>query len=121
MKIILVIEDDLGLQDTYERKLTDEGYEVIKAMTAEGALKEVTNRKPDLILLDIMLPGSLNGFDFLKEIKKDDQNSKIPVLVMTNLDTEEEQAKKLGVQGYFIKANQSIDDVIKNIKITLGS
>jgi DNA-binding response OmpR family regulator len=75
----------------------------------------IRNAKPDLVLLDIMLPGGMNGFDVLEEIRGDENTAKLKVIVMSNLDSEEKEARLIGVEDYIIKANTSIDEVMKKI------
>ncbi len=114
-KKVLVIEDDLKTQRVYYQRLSDEGYGVVLAATGSEAISSVKGQKPDLIILDIMLPGGMNGFDVLEQLKKDEVMKKIPVVVLTNLDTEAKVAKQIGAEGYLVKANVSIEDVIVEI------
>lgn len=116
MAKILLIEDDLDIQRIYSEKLKIDGHEVILSLNATIGLQYLKTEKPDLILLDIMLPGKMNGFELLEIIKKDSSLSKIPVIVLTNLDTEKEQAMKIGADDYLIKANTSLDDLLKKVK-----
>ena len=120
MKKIFIVEDDKGIQDTYKRKLVPLGFTVFQAFDGKQLMENVRLEKPDLILLDIMLPGGMNGFDVLEQMKKDPELSSIPVLVFTNLEGEMETAKKIGATDYFIKANTSIDQVVEKIKLHLG-
>lgn len=113
---ILVIEDDPQLQIMYKRKLTFEKFTALVATTGEEGLKIATEQHPDLILLDVMLPGQMNGFDVLEVLKRDEQLKKIPVIMSTNLNSEETVAKTIGVVDYLIKANTSLDEVIEKIK-----
>lgn len=115
-KKILIVEDDQFLHKILAMKVKAEGFEAISAYDGEGALKKV-KEIPDLILLDLILP-QMSGFEFLGEIKMDSQLKNIPVIVLSNLGQDEdiERAKSLGAQDYLIKANFSIDDVIKKAK-----
>lgn len=112
---ILIVEDDSQLQDIYNRKLTREGNEVILATTGEEGLLKVKQNIPDIILLDVMLPGGQNGFDVLEQIKRDPNLSKIPILILTNLDTEQETAMSIGANDYIIKANTSLDEMVAKV------
>ena len=116
MKKILVIEDDLKLQQLYQEYLVTEGIEVVVTDTVKEALVHLKSFFPDLIILDIMLPGGMNGFDFLEQIKRDEQYKKIPVWVMTNLDSERKTALSIGAAEYIIKANTPIEEVVRKIK-----
>ncbi len=116
MKKVLIVEDDKSLQQILGQKLNEIGIEALSAHTAQTALTYVKTNKPDLILLDIMLPGGMNGFDFLEQIKRDVNLKSIPVIVLTNLDTEKETALKMGVVDYLVKPNMPLDEVVLKIK-----
>jgi len=115
-KKVLLIEDDLDIQRIYTEKLKNNGFEVVLAHDADSGLQFTKVEKPNLILLDIMLPGKMNGFELLEILKKDDNLKKIPVIVMTNLDTEKKQALDIGANDYLIKANTSLDDLLTKVK-----
>lgn len=116
MQKILIIEDDPQLQQVYQESLTLEGFQIIQSFTAEEGLMQASAQKPDLILLDIMLPNGKNGFDVLEQLKKNENLAKIPVIVMTNLDTEKNTAISIGAVDYVVKANTSIEDIIKKVR-----
>jgi CRP/FNR family transcriptional regulator, polysaccharide utilization system transcription regulator len=116
MKKILVIEDDHELQNDYKDVLESENFEVGQAYTGKEGVRMVSTFSPDLILLDIMLPQGLNGFDVLEIIKKNGSTQNIPVIILTNLDTEEKQARQIGAVDYIVKASSSIDQVVAKIK-----
>jgi two-component system alkaline phosphatase synthesis response regulator PhoP len=113
MKKILIIEDDTSLLKAYQEMFKLEGILVIGATTAQEGLTLVQSEKPDLIILDIMLPGGKNGFDVLEELKKNPATQKIPVVISTNLDSEEKVAREIGVCDYIVKANTTKDEVMK--------
>ena len=115
-KKILLIEDDLDIQRIYREKLTGAGFEVILASDAPNGLTAIKGGGVNLILLDIMLPGTMNGFELLEIIKKDSKFGSTPIIIMTNLDTEYGQAEKLGVSDYLIKANTSLADLVEKVK-----
>ncbi len=115
-KSILLIEDDLDIQRIYSQKLKGKGYEVVLAADAEQGFQSAKEGRFNLILLDIMLPGKMNGFELLEILKKDDKLKKVPVVVLTNLDTEKQQALKVGANDYLIKANLSLDDVARKVE-----
>jgi DNA-binding response OmpR family regulator len=116
MKKILLIEDDLDLQRVYSQKLEHEGFQVVLAQDATQGLYSAKSDKPNLILLDIMLPGKMNGFELLETFKKDNELKKIPVIVLTNLDTEKSIAEKIGATDYLVKANTDLDALVEEVK-----
>lgn len=119
MKKILIVEDDVELQKIYENKLSTDGFEVLHAHVGQQGLNMAKFHKPDLIVLDIMLPGGMNGFEVLEQLKRDKGLKHIPVLVLTNLDTEANTAKSMGAVDYIVKTNASIDQVAERIKKNL--
>ena len=120
MKKILFIEDELALQKTFADFLGQEGYAVISAFDGEAGLQKAKTEKPNLILLDLVLP-KMHGFEVLKAIKEDIETKNIPVIVLTNLETigDVEKALELGATTYLVKANYSLEEVVKKIKKTL--
>jgi len=124
MKTILLIEDDNALLDLYEATLKLENFNVIRAISGKAGLEALGSSNPDLILLDILMP-EMNGFEFLKEIKKNREVKNIPVLLLTNLgesklDINRELAFALGIEGYLIKSKNTPDQVVTRIKSILG-
>ncbi len=115
MKKILIVEDDKQLVLIYSERFSREGYTVVTAMTGSEGLTLANNEKPDMIVLDVMLPGGMNGFDVLEELKRNTVLSQIPVLMLTNLDSEEKIARDIGVVDYLVKANSSLSDVVEKI------
>ena len=118
-KRILLIEDDLSIQKVYTEKLSIEGLEVVSALGGEDGFALAKKGGMDLILLDIMLPGKLNGFDVLEALKKDEELKKIPVIILTNLESEEKAAKEIGAVDYVIKANTDLNLIVEKIKTYL--
>jgi DNA-binding response OmpR family regulator len=116
MAKILLIEDNSLLQELYKGKLTDEGFEVAMAPDGKRGLGLAKSESFDLILLDIMLPGGINGFDVLERLKKDKALNQIPVIVLTNLESEEKVAREIGVVDYFIKTEISPNQIVERIK-----
>lgn len=119
-KTILIIDDDMPLQKAYQAALTHAGYNAIFASTGPEGLQKIKTDNPQLIILDLMLPGGMNGFDILEQIEGDKQLLKIPLFILTNLDSEENTAFKMGVKKYFVKANISINEVINEINLALN-
>jgi len=120
-KTILLIEDDEFLAELYGTKLSLESYEVALASDGEKGLKMIKEKKPSLILLDIILP-KMDGFEILKAMKADKEVKNIPVILLTNLSQKDEVKKglDLGARDYLIKAHFMPSEVVKKIKETLG-
>jgi len=121
---ILLVEDDLFLSSLLKNRLEKDKFEVIAAHDGDEALKALRETKPDLILLDLILPGK-SGFEVLEEMKADPQlrdKTKIPVVIISNLGQESdiERGRELGVVDYFVKARISIDDLVKKVNGFLG-
>ncbi len=116
-KKILIIEDDQFLRELIAKKLTQEGYEIVQAADGEEGLKQVKKTKPDLILLDLILP-ELDGFDVLTKIKQDNQVSHIPVIILSNLGQREDinRGMGLGAQDFLIKTYFTPTEIIEKIK-----
>jgi len=115
-RVVLLVEDDLDLQRIYSEKLGNAGFKVLLTSDASQAATILKNEVVSLILLDIMIPGKMNGFEFLKYLKENESTTKIPVLVLTNLDTEKEEALKMGAVDYIVKANVDINQVVEKVK-----
>jgi DNA-binding response OmpR family regulator len=122
MKTILFIEDESALQKTFGEILKREGYKMISALDGETGLKLCKTQKPDLIILDLILP-KLHGFEILKKVKADEEIKDIPIIVLTNLETmaDVEKAIELGAMTYLVKANYSLEEVINKVKKALGA
>ena len=120
MKKILFIEDESALQKTFRDVLEKEGYQMISALDGESGLRLAKSQKPDLILLDLILPRK-DGFEVLKELKEDETTKGIPVIVLTNLEDIEsvEKAIELGATTYLVKAQYTLEEVIQKVKKAL--
>ncbi|MGC9031418.1 MAG: response regulator transcription factor [Minisyncoccia bacterium] len=114
---ILVVEDDRFLRELIVRKLSEEGFDVITAVNGEEGLKTLKEKKPDLVLLDLILPG-IDGFEVLKRLKEEDIVPSLPVIILSNLGQREdiEKGLNLGAKDYLIKAHFTPDEIIKKIK-----
>jgi len=121
MKKVLFIEDESALQKTFGDILKQEGYEMISALDGETGTRLAKTQKPDLILLDLILP-RVNGFEVLKKLKGDKETKDIPVIVLTNLEGigDVEKAIELGATTYLVKAQYSLEEVVQKIKQALG-
>jgi len=117
MKKILIIEDDPFLNEMYATKFSQSGFQVELAVDGQEGLKKIRTIKPNLILLDIVLP-KMDGFEVLKEVKKDAQLNKIPIVLLTNLGQKKEVEKglSLGADEYIIKAHFTPTAVVAKVK-----
>lgn len=117
MKKILLVEDDPFLIDIYKKKLENSGFEVKVAKQGNKAIKLAIDERPDLIILDIVLP-EMDGWEILKKLKSDNKTKNIQVVFLSNLGQKQEVEKglKLGAIKYLIKAHYTPSDVVKEIK-----
>jgi len=116
-KNILVIEDDDFFRELLRKKLLSGDFNIIEAVDGERGIEIIQKRKPDLVLLDLLLP-NMDGFEFLSKMKLDPNTSSIPIIILSNLGQHEdiERGLKLGANDYLIKSQFDIDQVIGKIK-----
>ena len=119
-KKILVVEDDRFLRELISRKLLGEGYNVVEAVDGEDGIRKIKEEKPDLVLLDLILPGA-DGFEVLSKTKADPSVASIPVIILSNLGQKEdvERGLKLGAVDYLIKAHFTPGEIVEKIKIIM--
>lgn len=117
MSRILIIEDEAILADMYRDKFEEAGFQIDLAFSFEEAINYLKDKKPDLILLDILLPRG-NGISFLKEIKKIKETTDIPIVAFSNYDDPitKQEAFELGVRDYLIKTQYTPKELLKEIK-----
>ena len=122
VKNILIIEDDDFFRELIRKKLLSENINVLEAVDGESGIKLVSEKKPDLIILDLLLP-NMDGFEVLSKIKSNTDLSSIPVIILSNLGQQEdiERGLKLGADDYLVKSQFDIDQVTDKIKTTLKS
>lgn len=120
MRKILLVEDDKFLRELISKKLTSEGFEVKEAVDGEDGLRILKEGKPDLILLDLILPG-IDGFEVLSKVKEDAVSSLVPVIILSNLGQREDVEKglKLGAVDYLVKAHFTPNEIIEKVKEAL--
>ena len=120
-KKILIVEDEVTLQKALTEFLTAEGFEVLSALDGEKGLGLAKSEKPDLVILDIILPKK-DGYEVLTEIKGSEETKNIPVILLTNLESPEDidKAFEKGASTYLVKSNYKLEEVVKKIKETLG-
>lgn len=116
-KKILIVEDESSLQNAMKEFLLAEKFIVATASDGEEAMMMVKKEKPDLILLDIVLPKK-DGFAVLNELKSDAEMEKIPVMLLTNLESADDvdKAFSLGVSTYLVKSNYKLEEIVEKIK-----
>jgi DNA-binding response OmpR family regulator len=116
-KRILLVEDDESLASTYITRLTTEGFDVRRVSNGEEALATALTYKPDLVLLDVMMP-KVSGFDVLDIFRNTPETANLKVIMLTalSLDSDVERAKALGVDDYLVKSQVVISDVIDKIR-----
>ncbi len=121
-KVILVVDDDLTLLEMYVERIKAEGAIVIEARDGEEALEKIRETKPNIIMLDVMMP-KINGFDVLKQIKSDVETAGIPVIILTALsdDQKRRQGLQLGAADFIVKAETLPIDVIEKIRNLLAT
>jgi DNA-binding response OmpR family regulator len=117
---ILIVEDDKFLRELIAQKLTKEGYNISEAIDGEEGIKKIKEEKPDLVLLDLILPG-IDGFEVLTRMKEEPTLSSIPVIILSNLGQKDDVEKgfKLGAVDYLIKAHFTPSEIIDKIKAVL--
>lgn len=116
-KTVLLVEDNDFIRNMYQLKLAKAGFAVVEAVDGRMALDKVKQAKPDLILLDLMMP-NMNGIEVLTELKKDKLLPGLPVIVLTNvMDSQTiEQAKSLGAKDYIVKTDLTPSQVVDKLK-----
>lgn len=121
-QIIMIVEDDSFVMDIYKTKLSQEGFSVVEAINGIEALKKLKDMKPDLMLLDIIMP-YMDGLEVLKKIKENEDTKNIPVILLTNLSQKEEVDKgmELGARDYLIKSHFTPSEVLEKIKSCLAT
>jgi len=114
---ILIIEDDAFLRELLGKKLSSSGYNVSEAIDGKKGLELVDAIKPDLVLLDLLLPG-VDGFEVLEKIKANPMTASIPVIILSNLGQKEDVDKglKLGAADYMIKAQFTPEEIILKVQ-----
>jgi len=116
-KKILIVEDDKFLRELMSQKLLKEGYDIRGAVDGEEGIKKIKEEKPDLILLDLILPG-IDGFEVLTQMRGTPSMSSIPVIILSNIDQKEDMEKglKLGAVDFLVKAYFTPGEIVDKIK-----
>ena len=113
MSKILLVEDDRFLIKAVYTKLTQKGFEVVLANDGDEAISKAKTEKPELILLDMVLPKK-SGFEVLRTLKGDPETASIPVFILSNLaqDQDIQEGKALGAEDYIVKSNTSLSAIV---------
>ena len=114
---IVLIEDDEILSKVVSEELKEAGFDVARAFDGEAGLNLVKSKKPDLVLLDLILPKK-HGFEVLQELKKSPPTKEIPVIILTMLGSDEDIKKglELGANDYIVKSQHAVAEIIEKIK-----
>ena len=121
MSKILLVEDDSALRDIYSTRFLAEGYEVITASDGEQALTTAVSEKPNLILLDVMMP-KISGFDVLDILRTTPETKESKIIIMTALSQPSDMSKgrNLGADDYLVKSQVTLTDVVEKVKVMLA-
>jgi len=119
-KHILIVEDDVFLSGIYQKKFIVEGFKLTMADNGEKGFNEAKKKKPDLILLDVLLP-KLDGFAVLEKLKADKETKDIPVILLTNLGQKDDVEKgvEMGAEDYLIKVHFKPSEVVDKVREVL--
>jgi len=117
---VVVAEDDKCLRKAEVAALAEKGFTVISTKDGEEALRVIQEEIPDLVLLDLLMPGRL-GFAVLKEMKQNPKIASIPVIVLTNLaESDWKVVRELGATDYWVKADLTLEDLVTRVEKTLA-
>lgn len=121
MSKVLLVEDDINLREIYAARLNAEGHEMVVASDGEEALSKAVAEKPDLILLDVMMP-KISGFDVLDILRSTEEtkNTKVVMLSALSQQSDQERGENLGADKYLIKSQITLEDVVETVKGMLG-
>lgn len=121
MAKILLIEDEPALQEALGEFLRSHGHRIAMASDGVGGLAEMRSARPELILLDLILP-KMHGLDVLEAMRADPTLAGIPVIVLTNVESSDsvERAVELGAKAYLVKTNYTLDEVREKVEAVLG-
>ncbi len=118
---VLLVEDDRFVSSMFKSRLERDGFVVEQAFDGEEGVHKMRTARPDLVILDIILP-KMSGFEFLEHVVSDTELASIPIMVVSNLgqETDVEKARSLGAVDYYVKARTSIDDLENVVKHRLA-
>ncbi len=116
IKIVLV-EDDEILSRVITEELKEAGFDIVKEFTGDKGLETIKSKLPDLVLLDLLLPG-MHGFDVLADMRKTPSTANIPVIILTMLGSDDDIKKglSLGANDYIVKSQHAVGEIIDKIR-----
>ena len=118
---VLIVDDDMTLRELYEERMRAEGYVILSAADGEEAIEKASKEKPDIILLDIMMP-KINGIDVMKMLRGKEETANIPIIILTALVQEIDKIKGMmkPYDGYLIKSEIMPKEVVEKVKDSLS-
>ena len=119
--VLLVVEDEASIRKVIVKKFIKEGFKVLEAVNGEKGLEIFIKERPDMILLDLIMP-IMDGISMLKKIRQLDYGKNVPVIVLTNLSDAGKTAESIeyGVCDYLVKADWKLDDLVAKVKIRIS-
>ena len=116
-KVVLLVEDNDFIRNMYQLKLAKADLTVVEAVDGQMALDKIAEHKPDVVLLDLMMP-NVSGIDVLKNLKKQGVIPGLPVIVLTNVMDPQtiEEAKQLGARDYIVKTDLTPSQVVEKLQ-----
>jgi DNA-binding response OmpR family regulator len=120
VKQLMIVEDNKELQEILKERFDREGFLITQAFSAEEGLEMIKKNPPDMLLLDLMLPGPMSGNGLLAYIKNDQQFRDIQVAIFSNLDNPNKTTFSLENIDYMLKANTPLEDVVSVVKAHLA-
>lgn len=120
-KRLLVVEDEQALMNTLREELEEAGFTIDPAVTGEEALRKAQTTPPDGVILDLLLPGGVDGIGVLVQLKEREQTRGIPVIMLSNIGDDEKirEALDQGADAYFVKTRYSLQDLIERLQAIL--
>ncbi|MFA6594394.1 MAG: response regulator [Candidatus Buchananbacteria bacterium] len=117
MKKILIIEDEPSLAEALRQKLTKEKFDAVVAKDGQEGLVTALKNKPDLILLDIVMP-VMDGLTMLEKLRQDKWGKNVPVIILSNLNEADKTAEAMakGVYDYLVKSDWKLEDLVKKVR-----
>jgi len=121
MAKVLIVDDDMTLRELYKERMKAEGFVIVSASDGEEAIDKTMKEKPDVILLDIMMP-KINGIDVMKMLREKEETKDIPIIILTALIQEIDKIKDImgPKDGYLVKSEIMPKDVVDKVNKSLG-
>mgnify|MGYP000347173881 FL=1 len=116
-KVLLIVEDDLALAKALVGKFSSENFDLLEAKNGQEGLEMALSKKPDLILLDVVMP-RMDGISMLKELRQDAWGKNVPVIILSNLSDVQNnpEISQEHIADYIIKTDWSLEDIVKKVK-----